>query len=112
VQDIVVDARAIVFLGCGLVGTPVAVNDKLQPQRVSGTELRAWASTYLVLVLGLGKLDGLLEDAVLLLQLHRLVPAVEVAGHKDLVGRVFPGRRVSWVLVWHARRKCTYHVKV
>jgi hypothetical protein len=47
--------------------------------------------THLVLMLLFGQLDGLLEDAALVFELHRLLPVIEVAGHVDVAGSVFPG---------------------
>jgi hypothetical protein len=50
------------------------------------------APTYLVLGVGFGQLDGLLEDAILSLELDRLPPVIEGASHEDLIGRVLPAR--------------------
>ena len=47
---------------------------------------------HLVLGVGFGQLDRLLEDAILVLELDRLPPVIEGASHVDLIGRVFPVR--------------------
>jgi hypothetical protein len=39
---------------------------------------------------GLGQLDRLLEDAVVVLEADRLLPVVKGAGDENLVRRVFP----------------------
>jgi hypothetical protein len=76
-------------------------------------ELRGWAvwarrpqrsQTHLVLCLCLGELDRLLEDAVLLFKLDRLLPVVKGAGDMDVLGVVFPGGRA-----WSAGARSAAH---
>jgi hypothetical protein len=70
--------------------------------------------THLVLCLGLGQLDRLLEDGALLLELDRLLPVVEGAGHVDVLGVMFPAdgeHSAQWQWQWHSRR-ATHHVNV
>jgi hypothetical protein len=79
--------------------------------RVDGRQLKR--ETHLVLCLGLGQLDRLLEDAVLLVQLDCFLPVVKGASHMDVFGIVFPGV-VSGGASCGAQRTArrTYHMKV
>jgi hypothetical protein len=65
--------------------------------------------TYLVLCLGLGELNGLLEDIALLLQLDCLLPVIKGAGHVHVVGIVFPADCERGARL---RQHATYHVNV
>jgi hypothetical protein len=59
---------------------------------------------------GLGQLDRLLEDAIVLLQPHRLLPVIECAGDEDLIRSVFPKRLLADVEP--KKGDHTYHEKV
>lgn len=104
-ENVVDNAMAVILLGRALVDTPVAIDDKLraivsqlQGRRAVCSRARLQArvaqrAAYLVLCLGLGKLNSLLEDAALLLQLDRLLPVVKGASHVNVLGVVFPAKR-------------------
>ena len=66
--------------------------------------------THLVLCLGLGQLDGLLEDAALLLKLDGLLPVVEGAGHVNVLGVMFPAN--GELSAQRNCRRATHHVNV
>jgi hypothetical protein len=137
-EDVVGDALAIVLLGRALVDTPVSIDNKLcasvsrglhgelaagcwLPERRAGAPggrrvsvSHSGVRTHLVLCLGLGQLDRLLEDGALLLELDRLLPVVEGAGHVDVLGVMFPAdgeHSAQWQWQWHSRR-ATHHVNV
>jgi hypothetical protein len=58
-----------------------------RPQRKSAL---GCGHTHLVLCVGLGQLDRLLEDAIVVLEADRLLPVVKGAGDENLIRSVFP----------------------
>ena len=85
------------------------------PERRAGApggrrQARVAQWTHLILCLGLGQLDGLLEDAALLLELDGLLPIVEGAGHVNVVGVMFPADRE--LSAQCDSRRATHHVNV
>jgi hypothetical protein len=62
------------------------------------------------LCLGLRQLDRLLEDAALLLELDRLLPVIEGAGHVNVLGVVFPAD--GELSAQRNSRRATHHVNV
>lgn len=82
----------------------------VQACRRARRQARVAQWTHLVLCLGLGQLDGLLEDAALLLELDGLLPIVEGAGHVNVLGVMFPAD--SELSAQCDSRRATHHVNV